>query len=152
MELVFEGFRPCAAPGSRSGLNLGPRVFFVPVHPSGTVQIKRPKSDPEVLPGPPRWKYFHRAKPEADPEVLPGGKLFSVFHENVYPNKRIYSVARRGARRRRGGAAVAARRGARGTLCAARCVRRVVRAARSARCAFCALRVLRTKSSNLQTY
>ena len=91
MELVFEGFRPCAAPGSRSGLNLGPRVFFVPVHPSGTVQIKRPKSDPEVLPGPPRWKYFHRAKPEADPEVLPGGKLFSVFHENVYPNKRIYS-------------------------------------------------------------
>ena len=28
MELVFEGFRPCAAPGSRSGLNLGTRGLF----------------------------------------------------------------------------------------------------------------------------
>ena len=100
------GVEPYLPPGA------SPRVVEL-VHPSGIVQIKRPKSDPEVLPGPPRWKYFHRAKPEADPEVLPG---------------------------------------ARGTLCAARCVRRVVRAARSARCAFCALRVLRTKSSNLQTY
>ena len=155
------GVEPYLPPGA------SPRVVEL-VHPSGIVQIKRPKSDPEVLPGPPRWKYFHRAKPEADPEVLPGGKLFSVFHENVYPNKRIYSRARgsaaRSAARRarwrgaaRGGDA-AARRSRRGAARAARCAPRgacgalIVRAARSARCAFCALRVLRTKSSNLQTY
>ena len=60
------GVEPYLPPGA------SPRVVEL-VHPSGIVQIKRPKSDPEVLPGPPRWKYFHRAKPGADPRCAPRG-------------------------------------------------------------------------------